>query len=481
VDDVRRLSVAPAIVVHVFDNEVAVRLEDAPPGGDLAAALAELPLGQLDDDALVSAAVAAWRQVSWTHSVLLTALGELQRRYERELPPPPPGKAPVADAADEFSAAAKVAPGTASRLVSQALDLTGRLQATLQAMSRGEMDPTKAQLVADLTRPLSPEAARKVERAALREAPQRAPRQLRETLEREAIAVDPEAAEKRHRCARKKRHVAFYPEPDGMGTLLVRGTAQQARSMFGVLDAIAQGPREPGDDRTMDQRRVDAAYALVTGAVAPAGEGSATTGLHPLPGPEAPTTRAGSELCILITADALLGASDLPAFLEGYGPVTADSARRIAADARWRRLLTDPIDGGLLDVGTRAYRPPRRLDRFVKIRDGRCSYVTCSRPAKSCQLDHTEEFPAGATAEGNLGCGCQRHHNDKTHGRWSVSQPEPGVFVWTSPCGRTYTVEPSLLAQLTRPPEGTKPPPLKPIPPIGRQVGASPPDGDPPF
>jgi hypothetical protein len=33
---------------------------------------------------------------------------------------------------------------------------------------------------------------------------------------------------------------------------------------------------------------------------------------------------------------------------------------------------------------------------------------------------------------------CQSVHTAKTHGGWSLAQPEPGRFVWTSATGRVY-------------------------------------------
>jgi hypothetical protein len=33
------------------------------------------------------------------------------------------------------------------------------------------------------------------------------------------------------------------------------------------------------------------------------------------------------------------------------------------------------------------------------------------------------------------------HHRLKTHGRWQVAQPYPGIFVWRSPHGATYLVD----------------------------------------
>ena len=47
----------------------------------------------------------------------------------------------------------------------------------------------------------------------------------------------------------------------------------------------------------------------------------------------------------------LSGVEDEPGWLDGYGPITAQHAREIAADptGTWRRLLTDPIFGQVID------------------------------------------------------------------------------------------------------------------------------------
>ena len=37
---------------------------------------------------------------------------------------------------------------------------------------------------------------------------------------------------------------------------------------------------------------------------------------------------------------------------------------------------------------------------------------------------------------------CRRHHRLKQHPHWTVTQPQPGVFSWTTPAARTYTTHP---------------------------------------
>src|SRR6185437_958283 len=64
---------------------------------------------------------------------------------------------------------------------------------------------------------------------------------------------------------------------------------------------------------------------------------------------------------IVIDLPTLLGLADNPARLDGYGDIPAGLARRIAADATWRRMITDPITRRLLDRSPNTYRPGQAL------------------------------------------------------------------------------------------------------------------------
>ena len=77
----------------------------------------------------------------------------------------------------------------------------------------------------------------------------------------------------------------------------------------------------------------------------------------------------------------LAGLDDHPAHLTGYGPITAEQARELAADATWRRILTDPASGTVRDVGRATYTPPAALAEFVRVRDGHCRFPGCRHPA----------------------------------------------------------------------------------------------------
>jgi hypothetical protein len=145
---------------------------------------------------------------------------------------------------------------------------------------------------------------------------------------------------------------------------------------------------------------------------------------------------------VTVAATTLLGLDDQPGDLAGYGPIDAETARWIAADsdATWRRLLTDPVSGVLLDYGTRVYRPPQSLARHVRARDPVCCFPGCRQPAECCDLDHGVPYPHGPTCAPNLIPLCRHHHRAKTLGGWRWQRQGDASIVWTAPTGHQYQV-----------------------------------------
>ena len=67
-------------------------------------------------------------------------------------------------------------------------------------------------------------------------------------------------------------------------------------------------------------------------------------------------------MIVTVPVMTLLGHSDEPGTLDGYGPIDADTARRLAATApSFRRLLVHPETGVALSLGTETYRVPTDL------------------------------------------------------------------------------------------------------------------------
>uniref|UniRef100_UPI00130E9D5B HNH endonuclease signature motif containing protein n=1 Tax=Cellulosimicrobium cellulans TaxID=1710 RepID=UPI00130E9D5B len=162
--------------------------------------------------------------------------------------------------------------------------------------------------------------------------------------------------------------------------------------------------------------------------------------------------RPGAEVNLTIAASTLLGLDDHPADLDGYGPIDAVRARALADGGTWRRIITDPLTGQVLDVGRQRYRPPAALDEFVRTRDTTCAAPGCTVPARSADLDHTIEYhrrpgdppdtPLGRTDADNLGPLCHRHHRLKTDGGFRLRQIQPGLFEWITPTGHRYLTRP---------------------------------------
>lgn len=95
-------------------------------------------------------------------------------------------------------------------------------------------------------------------------------------------------------------------------------------------------------------------------------------------------------------------------------------------------------------IATLDAHPDRRfahaaLRRHIHLRDRYCVGVGCRRRAAAADLDHTREHARGGpTVTTNSGPCCGRHHTLKHQTGWTLQQPEPGRFTWTSPLGQKY-------------------------------------------
>jgi hypothetical protein len=89
------------------------------------------------------------------------------------------------------------------------------------------------------------------------------------------------------------------------------------------------------------------------------------------------------------------------------------------------------------------YTPSRALTHLVRARTVTCDAPGCAAQAVHADLDHTVPYPDGLTDQCNLGPKCRRHHRVKQAPGWKVSQPRPGVILWTLPNGRTHTTRPT--------------------------------------
>ncbi len=111
-----------------------------------------------------------------------------------------------------------------------------------------------------------------------------------------------------------------------------------------------------------------------------------------------------------------------------------------------RRVQIMPVARGSCDHehAETGYRPSRKLRHLVKARNARCTAPGCGRPAARCDLDHTVAWDKGGlTCECDLSPLCRHHHRVKQANGWQLAQPEPGVLIWHTPSGRSYTTRPT--------------------------------------
>jgi Domain of unknown function (DUF222) len=113
---------------------------------------------------------------------------------------------------------------------------------------------------------------------------------------------------------------------------------------------------------------------------------------------------------------------------------------------RERRVEVMPVARGSCDHqhAETGYRPSRKLQHLVRARNARCTAPGCGRPAARCDLDHTVAWDKGGlTCECDLSPLCRHHHRVKQAKGWRLEQPEPGVLIWHTPSGRSYTTRPT--------------------------------------
>ncbi len=302
----------------------------------------------------------------------------------------------------------------------------------------GTIDARKVQVICDgLTDVSSPAVEALAEEAACYAASRTAP-EVRRWLSRRVISSDPGMAEIRRIRASADRRVTLTPLPDGVSELCALLPSVQARQVYDSVNTLAHACAAD-DVRTMDQRRADALMDLICGRADP---------------PQVTVQ-------VVVPVDTLLGESAEPAHIAGVGPITAAEALQLAGlgnlggcrdispgphDVVFRRLLTDPDTGYLVDGAERQYRPSAHLDRAVRSRDGVCRFPGCNRPATTTRsgtdLDHTIPWPRGQTTAANLAVLCRHHHRLKHSPGWSAELGSDGVMEWTSPAGRTFRTEP---------------------------------------
>ena len=293
------------------------------------------------------------------------------------------------------------------------------------------------------------------------------PAKLADAARMAMLKADPDGAEQRAREAKRTRSdVTFRADEDMMAALIARTDAWTARQVMDEIHRRADAMRRAGDPRTLGELRAAAFAAAFLGADPDTGlparfthtgdDNSQDSGTgDALEQPEAapaPRTPKRASALLLITLPTLLGGNQ-PGYLDGYGPITAAMARKIAAsDLRFRRLLLDPATGKPLDLGAESYTLNAETRRWIEARDRTCRFPHCTRRAVYCDIDHAVEWPDGKTTCANCGLLCRIHHNFKTSKAWRLTRNNDDSVDWHSPHGFDYHVDPTTYQDFLDPP-----------------------------
>ena len=378
---------------------------------------------------------------------------------------------------EEVAAALRLSSGTAQNRIDVARALTSRLSHTCEALANGEISVAHANVIAResatlISNGVSDEILREVEDRAIAHAEFHTPAQVANNLRTNIAKMAPEEFQVAAEEAKDTRSVILYPEANGMATLVAFLPAPDAQTIYLAIDKLARLKRAKAIEGNREIRRSRKAASSTHSAL---GRGSATAPVlgagetfstdedifatHHLDLLRADSltqlaaqylsegdqsfTEHGRPVTLNLTLDlpTLLGLAENPGQLSGYGPTSADVARELAADAKWRRFITDPLTGNLLDYGRESYKPPQALVDFLMARDRTCRFPGCRQSARRSDIDHAQAWDEGGkTDTSNLGVLCRRHHRLKTHGGWALKSFEDGSCEWISPAGKKYFV-----------------------------------------
>jgi len=415
------------------NSQIILAILDAEPGAGALAALVQIDPLRLSRVARIDYLTACERQLAWVQSLINRALiavaGVEVQESNRALPEAWRG---VDDAPrDEVAAALRLSAGSAQRQIDTARTLHKYLPAVQRALECGEIAPAHARVIVEESAVLfktgaKPEVVAAIETRALAYAEFHTPAQLARHVRGQVAKAAVNEIEIVVASAVEARRISYYPEPDGMATIIALLPAADAQIVMLAINALARAEAQ-SNELGIDAKRADALTQIAVRALETAGEISA----H----------RRPVAVSLTIDLPTLLGLADSPGELSGYGPIPASIARALAADGNWRRLITEPITGHLLEYGRETYQPPQALVDFLLARDRTCRFPGCRQPAQRGDIDHAISWEEGGNTDAaNLGLLCRRHHRLKTHDGWSIESKTDGSCTWRSPTGHLYFV-----------------------------------------
>lgn len=347
---------------------------------------------------------------------------------------------------DEIGLAKKISPHAGRAFLTTAQCLVGGLPGTFTSLSLGKISEQKARIVAEETEGLSNEDKLTIDGRigeSLEPSGVRGLRSEARALVQEMNMAD--AAEKVDKATAKRR-VTLTALRDGMGRLSATIPLQQAVAAFDGLKSSADTAVVQGqtDGRSQGQFMADTCVERLTG--------------------QAAATAIPTEIHLVVDAKSLFSDGYVPAWIPGYGPLPARTARNFIAgnDAALfiRRMFTAAEGGHLVGMESRSRSFTGKLRQMVVFRDDLCRTPWCDAPIK--HADHADPYAdCGETSWENASGLCASCNYAKEHPGWKHTATADGVTV-TTPSGKEYSdVTPPFLKRMRHTRSGPNPPKWK--------------------
>lgn len=409
---------------HMAEQHVLPHsFEEIPPGPYLAAVVSAVDRKKLNGHDVVRLMQAEARLASHYEAQKLATMVEVAMSPEGGPDDPVERTTEFLEYAPDEAAAALCTTRRAAEMdMNLAYSLTGRLSQVWERFQQGRLDLRRVRVFADQLSHLSQDTVDSVLRETLDDSTHLTTGQLRARVAREVMLVDPAAEDLSYQAGVEDRKVVLQRNPDHTANIVATNLpADGAASLMRHINDVARRLKTGDETRTIDQMRADAFLGL---AGSDSSIGSSGGGVH-----------------LTVDLATLAGLTDEPAELDGYGPVVADIARKVAkaqAKSTWDFTVHDE-EGHVLLTGSTRRRPTASTTRSVAAIYATCVAPGCRMPAHSCDLDHREPWAGGgATHAHNLEPLCRHHHMMKHHAPWQLERLPNGDHQWTTRLGHTY-------------------------------------------
>ncbi len=397
------------------------------------------------------------------------------------------GSEPMGDYLDEVhvetevSLARRISPTSAGLEIETARALRATFPAFLEALSAGTVSVAHCRKLVELTRPVTNAAALAViGEKALGKAQRLTVGLFARQVGKLIAEHDPDAAARLLQKVATERDVFLRRLPDGMGQVVYTDAYSRTRAVYERLSRDGRATRAArrahvgasAKSRRKAERKVIAEGEWAQSAAACRADAFAARMLGTDTSDGSVVLDPGTvtvECQLVIDLPTLRGEADHVALLDG-SPVPGVIGRELAGKAsHFRRMVTDPVTGHLLDYGRKRYQAEDVRD-FVLHRDDGCRIPTCGIHAHTrLQADHAVPFPDGETSAANLGALDTTHHQLKTGGYLHIHDSQPdGSAILTTSWGQRIVIPPPDFLREPDPsdwkPEPPPPPPDDPPP-----------------